>query len=118
MQHKFVYIFSKIYSVSLVILASFLFINFTNAQPNKAEFIQANIGLGASLPTEVYNITGSRFYIQAECIYAPKKWIGFHPYTGFITTSESGTNASLQEYRVTSKAFLLGGKARICAPIP
>lgn len=110
----------KIRNIFVSVIMVFFFSNSGNTQPNTGEFIQANIGIGTSLPTEAYSITGSGFYIQAEYIYAPKKWVGFRPYLGFITTNpnESSTDAVLQEFRVTSKAFLLGGKARICAPIP
>lgn len=107
---------SDIFSLLII----FLFVSNIYAQPNKGTFIQANIGIGMSAPYEDYDILGSGFYAQAEYIYAPKKWFGLRSYAGFITTSpsESGTDPLLQEYRVTSKAFLLGGKARICAPIP
>ncbi|MFI0428405.1 hypothetical protein [Mariniflexile sp. HMF6888] len=111
---------SKIYSFYFSLIIAVLFSNISNAQPKKGEFIQASIGLGMSAPYEEYNIMGTGFYAQVEYVYAFKKWLGVRPYAGFISTtpSESGTDTSLSEYRVTSKAFLLGGKARICAPIP
>jgi hypothetical protein len=104
-----------------IVIIAILFISKTaEAQPKKGEFIQASIGLGMSAPYEDYNIFGNGFYAQAEYVFAFKKWLGVRPYAGFISTnpSKSGTDTSLSEYRVTSKAFLLGGKARICAPIP
>lgn len=111
---------SKIYSVFFIVITVFLFSNITNAQPKKGEFIQASIGYGISAPSEEYNIIGSGFYAQAEYVFAFKKWLGVRPYAGFISTSPSSTNTDpyLSGYSVTSKAFLLGGKARICAPIP
>ncbi|TCL68668.1 hypothetical protein EV196_10185 [Mariniflexile fucanivorans] len=112
---------SKIYGYFFIATTILLlFSNITNAQPKKGEFIQGSIGLGMSAPYEEYNIMGTGFYAQAEYVYAFKKWLGVRPYAGFISTtpSESGTDTNLSEYRVTSKAFLLGGKARICAPIP
>ncbi|MBP0903477.1 hypothetical protein ACFSKN_01125 [Mariniflexile gromovii] len=111
---------SKIYSHYFTIITVLLFSNISNAQPKKGEFIQASIGLGMSAPYEAYNILGTGFYAQAEYVFAFKKCLGVRPYAGLILTnpSESSTDANLSEYRVTSKAFLLGGKARICAPIP
>ena len=48
------------------------------------------------------------------------KWFSVRPYAGIILTSEneSENQQNPLNYKVTSKAFLLGGKARICAPIP
>ncbi|MDO7170797.1 hypothetical protein [Mariniflexile sp. AS56] len=106
-----------------IFIATLLIISFSNTamgQPKKGEFIQASIGLGMSGSYEDYNIIGSGFYVQAEYVMALSRWFGVRPYAGFISTSPSSTNTDpyLSEYAVTSKAFLLGGKARIAAPIP
>lgn len=63
---------------------------------------------------------GTGFYAKGEYVLALKKWFGLRPYAGFIYTSPCKTNTvpNLYEFEVTSKAFLFGGKARVCAPIP
>ena len=106
--------------IFIVTIAILFFSNTAEAQPKKGEFIQASIGYGMSAPYEDYNIIGTGFYAQAEYIYAFKTWLGLRPYAGFVITSPSENNSepNLSEYRVTAKAFLIGGKVRICAPIP
>lgn len=106
--------------IFIIVITTIFFSNITNSQPKKGEFIQASIGYGMSAPYEDYNIIGTGFYAQAEYIFAFKKWLGVRPYAGFITTSpnENNSEPSLSGYKVTSKAFLIGGKVRICAPIP
>lgn len=111
---------SNFHSTFIIAIVTILFSNIINAQPRTGEFIQVSVGLGISAPNEDYNIMGTGFYAQAEYVLGITKWIGVRPYAGFITTSPStsGTDLSLSEYRVTSKAFLLGCKARIAVPIP
>ncbi len=95
-------------------------IHFVQAQPNKGRFIKASIGYGITLPLDEYNITGSGFYTQGEYVIGIRKWFGIRPYAGVIFTSpnETVTDANLLQYKVTAKAFMIGGKARIVAPIP
>ncbi len=90
------------------------------AQPRKGEFINASIGFGLAAPYEDIDIYGSGFYAQAEYVLGMTKWFGLRPYAGLILTSPDKTNTKEEysEYKVTSNAFLLGGKARLAAPIP
>ena len=109
------------YRSTFSLIAIILFFSFIiNAQPQKGKFIDAAIGLGISAPYDNIDIGGSGFYAQGEYVFGLKKWFGFRPYAGFIITSpsESITNQNLTQYEVTSKAFLLGGKIRVAAPIP
>jgi len=102
-----------------LILILTLFLNLANAQPRKGEFINASIGLGLSAPDDNSDIDGNGFYAQGEYVFGITKWFGLRPYAGFIITSSPKNEIENQpQYKVTSKAFLFGGKARICAPIP
>ncbi len=94
--------------------------NLANTQPHKGKFINASIGYGVSAPNEDIEIYGSGFYAQGEYVIGLAKWFGIRPYAGLILTSpnKNTTHQDLSEYETTSKAFLLGSKARICAPIP
>lgn len=102
------------------ILFSIFFSCVINAQPKTGEFINAAIGYGISAPYDRTNIDGNGFYAQAEYVIGMSKWFGVRPYAGIILTSESKNEnqQNLLNYKVTSKALLLGGKVRICAPIP
>ncbi len=114
---------SSIFSTTFIFLMITFFIsNLTNAQPQKGNFIDASIGYGLSAPgdeTDI-DITGKGFYAQGEFVFGISKWFGLRPYAGLILTSVDKDNIpqSRTEYKVTSKAFLLGGKTRISAPIP
>jgi hypothetical protein len=111
----------------LILIFSFFFSNLTKAQPRVGKFINASIGIGLSTSDKIENygnqdeldVNGDGFYAQGEYIFGLTKWFGLRPYAGFIITSSNGGNLQNQpEYKVTTKAFFLGGKARICAPIP
>lgn len=75
--------------------------------------MDVSIGLGLSAPYDDSNITGSGFYAQGEYVFGVTKWFGIRPYTGLVLTSadKNVDQLNLPEYKVTSKAFLLGGKA-------
>ncbi|MEL0454867.1 hypothetical protein WJN01_01405 [Flavobacteriaceae bacterium SZ-1-7] len=111
---------SKLNCLFISIIFTVLLVNNITAQPQKGNFINANIGLGVSVPYDDYEIAGSGFYIQGEYVLGLKTWFGLRPYAGFITTSpnEDVTSENLRAFEVTSSAFLLGTKARIVAPIP
>ena len=106
------------YKVFILIIICFTYI--TNAQPKTGEFINASIGYGMSAPYDNVNINGSGFYAQGEYVMGISKWFGIRPYGGVIFTSENKNDKQQNQvnYKVTSKAFMLGGKARFCAPIP
>ncbi len=110
---------STLRAVFVIAIALFLS-NTTNAQPRKGKFINASIGYGISAPYDETNVGGTGFYAQGEYVLGLTKWFGVRPYAGLIFTSpnENIGGSTLSEYRVSSKAFLLGGKARVCAPIP
>lgn len=107
-------------TIFIVIIFTILLCNLSQAQPRKGEFIDVSIGYGLSFPFDDVDITSSGFYVQGEYVLGLSKWFGIRPYAGLIVTStDKNTNIESQpEYKVTSKAFLLGGKARISAPIP
>ncbi|MBC7847975.1 MAG: hypothetical protein H7Y10_15950 [Flavobacterium sp.] len=109
--------FRNIFAIAIFTI---FFSNLAKAQPRKGEFIKASVGLGLTAPYDEEDITGSGFYAQGEYVFGITKWFGLRPYAGFVLTSaDKNTDPQNQpEYKVTSKAFLLGGKARILAPIP
>lgn len=94
-----------------------LFTDQSNAQPYKGRSFKASIGLGLSAPYDDVDLTGSGFYAQGEYVFGISKWFGIRPYAGVIFT-HADKNENLPGYKVTSDAFLFGGKARILAPIP
>lgn len=87
------------------------------SQPQTGKFIDASVGLGITAPYEDIDVVGSGFYAQAEYVIGLKKWFGFRPYAGFIFTSKE-RDSDFPEFEATTNAFLVGGKARIAAPIP
>jgi hypothetical protein len=105
---------------NLFVLFILFFSCVIHAQPKTGKFINAAVGYGLSSPYDELDISGSGFYAQGEYVIGISKWFGVRPYAGIILTSEneSDNQQNLLDYKVTSKALLLGGKARICAPIP
>jgi hypothetical protein len=108
--------FRKIFAITLFIL---LLPNLVKAQ-RKGEFINAAIGRGISVPNDNSDPLGAGFYAQGEYVLGVTKWVAIRPYAGVILTSPKNDvdQQNQAEYKVTSKAFLLGGKVRIVAPIP
>jgi len=104
----------------LLFIFTFFFADFAEAQPNKGEYIDASIGLGISVPYDNIDLEGTGFYAQGEYALALTSWFGLRPYAGVIFTSpdKSTSIENRADYKVTSKAFLMGAKARIAAPIP
>lgn len=102
----------------LVTVFSFFIYNSSEAQ-RKGNFINATIGYGISTSFDATNpdIYDGGFYAQGEYVFGFKKWFDVRPYAGFIFTSQSSDNKQ-QGYKVTTNAFMLGGKARLTAPIP
>lgn len=107
-------------TIFTITIFTILFSNRAKAQPRTGEFMDVSIGLGLSAPYDDSNITGSGFYAQGEYVFGVTKWFGIRPYAGLVLTSadKNVDQLNLPEYKVTSKAFLLGGKARVAAPIP
>ncbi|WP_166920514.1 hypothetical protein [Flavobacterium poyangense] len=90
--------------------------------------IKASIGYGSSSSYYIENygsqkevdVMGGGLYLQGEYIIGVKSWFSIRPYAGAIFESvPKDQNIQNQpQYKVTTNAFLVGGKVRFCAPIP
>ena len=104
-----------------------LFSSHSKAQ-TMGNFIKASIGYGSSSSyyiedygsQEEVDVMGGGLYLQAEYVLGVKSWLSIRPYAGAIFESvDKDQNIQNQpQYKVTTNAFLMGGKVRICAPIP
>lgn len=106
---------------TLIILIIALTSNSVAAQFIKEKAINAQIGYGISVPyNSVDEIADTGFFAQGELVLKVASWVELRPYAGFISTSSNGKDLNDQptHEKAESKAFLLGGKARIKAPIP
>ncbi len=95
--------------------------NFTEAQFIKEKSVNIQIGYGISVPyNSVAEINGDGFFTQGELVLKAASWFELRPYAGLILTNSNGKdqNDNPTDEKVESKAFLLGGKARVRAPIP
>lgn len=112
----------------LIIIFILFFSNLAKAQPGIGKSIKGTIGFASSSSYYIENygaqdeidVMGGGLYIQGEYIFGITSWFGVRPYAGGIFTSVD-KNPDLQnqpQYRVTTNAFLVGGKVRFCAPIP
>lgn len=106
----------------IVILFTTFFITQTKAQTT-GKFIKASIGFASS--TSNYEeqdpeiIDGFGFYTQGEYVIGLTRWFSVRPYAGLILTSADEDLVKNPEgYKVETKAFFVGGKIRVCAPIP
>ncbi|MBD0849331.1 hypothetical protein [Maribacter arenosus] len=103
--------------ILLIVLTS----NLANAQFIKEKSINAQIGYGLSAPNNgMDEIVDDGFFAQGELVLKVASWVEFRPYVGFILTSSNGKdlNDNPTNEKAETKAFLLGGKARVRAPIP
>ncbi|RZS91868.1 hypothetical protein [Aquimarina brevivitae] len=101
----------------LFLLAS----NSIEAQFIKETAIQGQIGFGSTAPYRSSDeIVNSGFFAQGELVLKAASWFELRPYLGFISTSSDGedVNGNPTDEKAESKAVLLGGKARVRAPIP
>ncbi|MFC4632341.1 hypothetical protein ACFO3O_00365 [Dokdonia ponticola] len=106
---------------TLIVLIVILSSNLIQAQFIKEKSINAQIGYGVSVPfNSVDEIADSGFFAQAELVLKATSWVEFRPYAGFILTNSDGKdlNDNPTDEKAETKAFLLGGKARVRAPIP
>lgn len=104
-----------------------LFSNHLQAQAT-GNFIKASIGYGSSSSYYIedygsqdeVDVMGGGLYLQGEYIIGLKSWFSIRPYAGAIFESvDKDQNLQNQpQYKVTTNAFLMGGKVRLCAPIP
>lgn len=103
--------------IVLVVLIS----NVVEAQFIKEKSINVQIGYGISVPYySVDDIINTGFFVQGELVMKVASWVEFRTYAGFILTNSNGKtfNDEPTNEKAESKAFLLGGKARLRAPIP
>ncbi|MDX6188958.1 hypothetical protein SGQ83_06340 [Flavobacterium sp. Fl-318] len=116
--------FRALFYISTLLLLSF---NQTKAQKT-GNFIKASIGFASSSSLYIENygqqdevdVMGSGFYTEGEYVFGITSWFSVRPYAGIILTSPD-KNPELQnqpQYKVNTRAFLVGGKIRLCAPIP
>ncbi|WP_026449755.1 hypothetical protein [Aequorivita capsosiphonis] len=106
---------------TLILLIIVLTSNFVEAQFIKEKSINAQIGYGLSAPNNSYEeIVDDGFFAQGELVLKVTSWVELRPYAGFIFTSSNGKdlNDNPTDEKAESKAFLLGGKVRLRAPIP
>ncbi|WP_344715056.1 hypothetical protein [Winogradskyella damuponensis] len=107
----------KILIVIIVVLTS----NIVSAQFVKEKSINAIIGYGISVPYNSMDDVADRgLLLQGELVLKVRSWFELRPYAGLILTSSNGKdlNNNPTDEIAESKAFLLGGKARLRAPIP
>lgn len=91
------------------------------AQFIKEKSINAQIGLGLSTPNNsVDRIVNNGFFAQGEFVLKVTSWFEIRPYAGLILTNSNGKDLddNPTDKKAESKAFLLGGKTRVRAPIP
>ncbi len=101
--------------LSLVLLVSFTM----NAQFAKEKSIDISAGYGLSVPYDNVDVFGEGFYLQGEYVMTLASWLDLRPYAGFIITSDKDDDGdNTPAFKSTANAFLIGGKARITAPIP
>ncbi|WP_298422156.1 hypothetical protein [uncultured Kordia sp.] len=95
-------------------------IHSTFAQSDNKQYIKASIGYGISAPYDNVDVIGSGFYAQGEYVYEFYNWLDIRPYAGVIFANSKEEDNKPNEAGFTSdaNAFLLGGKARLTAPIP
>lgn len=114
-------------SIFIFTVLIILFPNQTKAQ-TEGNFIKASIGFGSSSSyyiedygsQEEVDVMGGGLYLQGEYVIGIKSWLSLRPYAGAIFESvDKNQNIQNQpQYKVTTNAFLMGGKVRLCAPIP
>lgn len=103
--------------IILVVLISSL----AEAQFIKEKSINVQIGYGLSVPYySIDEIVDDGFFVQGELVMKVASWIEFRPYAGFILTNSNGKDLhnNPTDEMAETKAFLLGGKVRVRAPIP
>lgn len=106
---------------NLLLVVMLLTVISVQAQFIKEKAINAQIGYGLSAPNNsADNIVDDGIFAQGEFILKAASWVEFRPYAGLIITSSNGKNLNGDptNEKAETKAFLLGGKARIIAPIP
>lgn len=106
---------------TLLLLILILTSTLVEAQFIKERSINAQIGYGLSVPyNSIGDIVDDGFFAQGELVLKVASWVEFRPYAGFIMTRSNGkdVNDNPTYEKAETKAFLLGGKARVRVPIP
>ncbi len=106
---------------TLILLIIILTSNLAEAQFIKEKSIHAQIGYGLSAPyNSVDEVVDTGFFAQGELVMKVTSWVELRPYAGFILTNSNGKdlNDNPTDEKAETKAFLLGGKVRLRAPIP
>ncbi|WP_179319444.1 hypothetical protein [Winogradskyella helgolandensis] len=106
---------------ALIILIVLITSNIASAQFVKEKSINAIIGYGISVPYDSMDDVADRgLLLQGELVLKVRSWFELRPYAGVIITNSNGKdlNNNPTDEIAESKAFLLGGKARLRAPIP
>jgi hypothetical protein len=105
---------------TLILLIFALTANLVEAQFIEEKSIDVQIGYGLSVPyNSVDEVVDDGFFAQGELVLKVSSWIEFRPYAGFVLTSSGGEdlNGNPTNEKAETKAFLLGGKTRVRAPI-
>jgi len=105
----------------IIVLILILNSGLSEAQFIKEKSLSAQVGYGVTVPyNSVDEIADDGFFLQGELILKVKSWFELRPYAGLILTNSNGKdlNDNPTNEMARSKAFLLGGKTRIRAPIP
>ncbi len=106
---------------TLIILLMILASNLVEAQSVKKKSIHAKIGYAMSAPYYTdEDIADGGFHLQGEYVLTFASWFELRPYLGIILTNSNGKdiNDNPTNEKAESKAVLIGGKARVRAPIP
>jgi hypothetical protein len=106
---------------NIILLIIALTSTLAEAQFIKEKSISAKIGYGLSAPNNsIDKIVDDGFFAQGELVLKVASWVEFRTYAGFILTNSNGKdlNDNPTDEKAETKAFLLGGKARVRAPIP
>ncbi|MDO5104838.1 hypothetical protein [Capnocytophaga sp.] len=95
-------------------------VQFSQAQFIKQKAIEVKVGNGSSMSTAgKTNVVVNGFASEGTFVLKIKSWFELRPYMGFITAKSIGKdfdNNPTPE-KTQTKAFYLGGKARVKAPI-
>lgn len=98
-----------------------LILSTATAQFIKEQSLGVQIGFGLSTPYySTTSVVDDGFFAQGELIMKVKNWLELRPYAGVILTNSDGLDLddNPTDEKATSKAFLMGGKLRLRAPIP
>ncbi|MFC0604484.1 hypothetical protein [Winogradskyella pulchriflava] len=103
-----------------IILIALLATNEFQGQSIKQQSINAQIGFAVSSPYESSDeVAGTGFFLQGEYVMRVASWLELKPYAGLVLANAN--NEDLNGYPTDefaeSRAFLIGGKARVRAPI-